>query len=81
MTHHLTPETENVEFNEVTRNNLMAAINSLKRLICHKSWGKYQTCRVVPCYNYLIILNHQMLFLVDFVTIFYSIDLTVSLNC
>jgi len=43
--HHFTPETENVEFNEVTKNDFMAAINSLSTLICYKSWRKYQTCR------------------------------------
>jgi hypothetical protein len=32
--HHFTPEMEDVEFNEVAKNYLMAAINSLNRLIC-----------------------------------------------
>ena len=39
---HFTPEIENVQFNEVTKNDFMAAINGLNRLICYKSWRKYQ---------------------------------------
>jgi len=34
---HFTPETENVEIYDVTKKyDLMAAINSLNRLICYK---------------------------------------------
>jgi hypothetical protein len=42
VTHHFTPETENAEYDEVTKNYFMAAIQSLNRLICYKSWRKYQ---------------------------------------
>jgi hypothetical protein len=33
VTHHFTPETKNVEFYDVKKNYLMAAINTLNRLI------------------------------------------------
>jgi hypothetical protein len=43
VTHHFTPETENVEFYDVTKqNDLMAAINSLNRLICYQERRKTQ---------------------------------------
>jgi ubiquinone/menaquinone biosynthesis C-methylase UbiE len=44
VTHHFTPETENVEFDDIAKQyDLMAAINSLNRLICYKEWRMYQT--------------------------------------
>jgi hypothetical protein len=39
--------------------DLMAAINSLNRLIFDKEWRNYQTCRVVFSFNYLIDLNQK----------------------
>ena len=51
--HHFTPETENVEFNEVTKNDFMAAINILNRLNCYKSYRKYQTS------HDLLYISHQ----------------------
>jgi hypothetical protein len=55
VTRHFISETENVEFYYVRRkNDLMAAINCLSRLICYKEWRKYQACRVASCFNYLI---------------------------
>ena len=35
-THTVTPETENVEFNEATKNDLITTINSLNILTCYK---------------------------------------------
>ena len=68
MTRHFTPETENVEFYEVTKkNDLMAAINSLNRLICYKEWRKYQACCVASCFNFLLDLNQKMLILLKIV--------------
>jgi hypothetical protein len=58
VTHHFTPETENVEFIEVTT-NCMAAINSLNRLICNKHGENIR--RVASCCNYLIKLKQQIL--------------------
>jgi peroxiredoxin len=56
--HHFTPETENVEFYDVTKKkNLMAAINSLNRLICYHERRKYQACRVASSFNCLIKQN------------------------
>jgi peroxiredoxin len=53
VTHHFTPEKENVEFDDVTKKYiLMIAINSLNRLICYKEWRKYQI--VASSFNYLI---------------------------
>ena len=67
--HHFTPETENVEIYDITKKyNMMAAINSLNRLICYKEWRKYQTCRVASSFNYLIELKQKMLILLEFVT-------------
>jgi peroxiredoxin len=58
VTHHFTPETENVEFYDVTKkNDLMAAINSLNRLICYQEKRKYQACRVASSFNCLIKQN------------------------
>jgi hypothetical protein len=58
MTHHFTPETENVEFYDVTKKNyLMAAISSLNRLICFQERRKYQACRVASSFNCLIKQN------------------------
>jgi hypothetical protein len=37
--------------------DLMAAINSLNRLICYKGWRKYQTCRMASSFNFLIKQN------------------------
>jgi hypothetical protein len=55
VTHHFTPETENVGFYDVTEKyDLMAAINNLNRLICYKEWRKYQVCRVASSFKYLI---------------------------
>jgi hypothetical protein len=77
VTHHFTPETENVEFNEATT-NCMAAIKSLNILIGNKSWRKYQRCRI------LLQLSHQTETAnFDFSTISYNFDfinLTVKLN-
>ena len=73
MTHHFTPETENVEIYDVTKkNDLMAAINSLNRLIYYKEWRKYQTCRVESSFDYLVELKKKMLILLEFVTNFFS---------
>jgi hypothetical protein len=67
--HHFIPETENVEVYYVTRkNDLMAAINCLSRLICYKEWRKYQACRVASYFNYLIELKQKMLIALKFVT-------------
>ncbi len=41
--------------------DLMAAINSLNRLICYKEWRKYQTCRVASSFNCLIELKQKLL--------------------
>jgi len=42
VTRDFTPETENVDFYDVAKkNDLMAAINSLIRLVCCKEWRKY----------------------------------------
>ena len=46
--------------------DLMAAIYSLNRLICYKEWRKYQMCRVVFSFNYLIVLNQKMMILLEF---------------
>jgi hypothetical protein len=55
VTHHVTPETENVDLYDATKKyDFMAAINSLHRLICYKEWRKYQTCHVASSFNYLI---------------------------
>jgi hypothetical protein len=55
VTRYFTPETENVEFYDVTKQyDLMAAINSLSILVCYKEWRKYQMCRVASSFNYLI---------------------------
>ena len=55
LTHHFTLETENVKIYDITKkNDLMAAIYSLNRLICYKEWRKYQTCHVVSSFNCLI---------------------------
>jgi hypothetical protein len=56
--HHFTPETENVEFYDVTKkNDLMAATNSLNRLICYQERRKYQAYRVASSFNCLIKQN------------------------
>jgi peroxiredoxin len=56
--HHFTPETENVEFYDVTKkSDLMAAINSLNKLICYQERRKYQSCRVESSFNCLIKQN------------------------
>jgi hypothetical protein len=48
VTHHFTPETENVEFYDVAKkNDWMAAINSLNRLICYQERRKYQAWHLV----------------------------------
>jgi hypothetical protein len=66
---HFIPQTENVEVYYVTRkNDLMAAINCLSRLISYKEWRKYQACRVASCFNYLFELKQKMLILLKFVT-------------
>jgi hypothetical protein len=50
-----TPETENVKIYDINKKyDLMAAINSLNRLICYKEWRKYQMCRVTSSFNCLI---------------------------
>jgi hypothetical protein len=51
-----TRDSEAPDFNRRSTNsvNLMAAINSLNRLICYKEWRKYQTCRVASSVNCLI---------------------------
>ena len=40
-------------------NDLMATNDSLNRLNCHSEWRKYQMCRAVSCFNYLIELNNK----------------------
>jgi peroxiredoxin len=56
--HHFTPETENVEFYDVTKKkDLMAAINSLNRLICYQKRRKYQASRVASSFNCVIKQN------------------------
>jgi hypothetical protein len=42
--------------------DLMAAINSLNRLICYKEWRKYQTCRVAYSFNCLNQTELEMYF-------------------
>ena len=75
-----TPATENVEIDDVRKKyDLMAAINSLNRLICYNEWRKYQACRVASSFNYLIEQKQKMLILLEFVTIFFFI-LTIKLN-
>ena len=65
--HHITHE--NVEIYDVAKKyDLMAAINSLKRLICYKEWRKYQTCCVASSFNCLIKWNKKLLILSIFVT-------------
>ena len=74
---YFTPETENAEMYDVTKNkHLMAAIN---RLICYKEWRKYQTCRVASCFKYLIELTQKILISLEIVTNFFLI-LTIKLN-
>ena len=61
---HFTPETENVEFYDVPIFfYLMAAINSLNKLICYNEWRKHQMCRIASCFNHLIELKQKMLIL------------------
>jgi hypothetical protein len=56
VTHHFRPETENVEFYDVTKkNDLMAAINSLNKLIFYQERRKYQVCRVASSFLYCLI--------------------------
>ena len=55
MKRHFPHETENIEFYDVTKkNDSMAAINSLNRLICYKEWRKYQACPITSSFNCLI---------------------------
>ena len=51
-----------------TNYDLMAAINSLNRLICYKKLRKYKACCVASSFNYLIVLKQKMLILLEFVT-------------
>ena len=45
--HHFTRETENIEIYDATKKyELMAASNSLQRLICYNEWRKYHACHV-----------------------------------
>jgi hypothetical protein len=47
VTHHFTPETENVELDDVAKKkDLMVAINSLNRLIYYKEWRESIKCVV-----------------------------------
>ena len=48
--------------------DLIAAINSLNRLISYKEWRKYQTYHVASSFDCLIKYNYKLLILSIFVT-------------
>ena len=51
VAHPFTPKTENAEFYDATKNDLIAAINSMHRLVCYKELRKHPTCRVTSCFT------------------------------
>jgi hypothetical protein len=56
------------DYDVTKKYDLMAASNTLNRLICYKEWRKYQTCHVASSFIYLIELKQKMLILLEFVT-------------